>query len=820
MNGIERTLGARGWWPAALLALICAVYLWEIVTLTGVPIARDMQGFFVPQKFQLWQALRAADLPLWTPYVGTGAPFLANFQTGVFYPPNWAFAALPFLAGFNALVAFHFVSGAVFAWLLSREMGFDHVPAFIAATTWTLGGYFVSLLNLMNALQAATWAPALTWAALVHLRRRSAGSLAGLAVIGALGFLAGEPQTFLFAIFTAVVAVTLAGARHAELRRGPFPWVAGVGAAAVLVLGLVAIQVLPTLEFLVESSRGGGGLTLDEASAFPLEPVRLVHLIVPPDYGDPDFAFGYRSVIGARAAWLYSIYMGPVWLLLYWFAWRDRDHRREVVVWTAMGVAGTVVALGAYTPVYPWLFEHVPGFGAFRFPEKYFFVTAFSSMLLAGYGARALLARRGGWADAAGALALLGVVIAARVAFALGRDGVEAYAATHFANARMFIDFDYVYGVWGDNLSRLVLLAVIAVLLTWIHRRGWLRTSMFGVLLAVLLVVDLFTAHRHLNPVADPEFYERAPLIAASFPLDDVRLNYRYRATDFGEQAGRLLVRGDASYESQKWLWQQTMAPNVGQRWGVLQPDTWDAIKLTRNEDERALYRILADDVRRWRLLRLMSVRYLYNQDLPHAEGHARPIPLEESLPGYLYELENPLPRAYTVFEARTVPNRVAAINAVLDDAFDPTKGVILIDPTAAAFSPEVSPDPASQSGIEGGSAGGATIVFDSGDEVRVRLEENGDGHLVLTDSWFPGWRAYVDGRERQIELANFFFRAVPIEAGDREVVFRYLPSSFETGRMISVISLSIASLVGLLGVVGIGRRGAPFRPKGPQNAT
>lgn len=798
MNRIHLGPGVIRWGPPALLALIGAVYLWEIVTLTGVPIARDMQLFFVPQKFLLREALRAGDLPLWTPYVGTGAPFLANFQTGVFYPPNWAFAALPFYEGFNLLVVFHFVAGAVFAWLLMREMGFDRVPAFAGAATWAFGGYFVSLLNLMNALQAATWAPALGWAVLSHLRLRSVPSLLRLALITGLGFLAGEPQTFLLASLAAALTAGLAVARRPALAREPLPWLAGVAAAAVLVAGVVSIQMLPTIEFLAQSSRGGDGLTFGQASAFPIEPVRLLHLLVSPDYGDPVFAFGFRSVIGTRAAWLFSIYLGPVWLLLFWFAWRDGAHRREVAIWTAVAVAGTIVALGEYTPVFRWLFENAPGVGAFRFPEKYFFLTAFSAAVIGGYGAGALVAGRGGRADGPAALVFLGALIVARIAFARGREWVETYAATHFVNSRMMQDFDYVYGVWGENLSRLVVLASLAILLVALHRRSRLGSSLFGVLLVGLLAADLVTSHRGLNPVADREFYERPPLLTESLPLDEVRRTYRYRATDFGERAGRLFVRHDASFESQKWLWQQVLAPNVGQRWGVLQPDTWDAIKLTRYEDERSLYRALAEDIRRWRLLRLLSVRYLYSQYLLDTEGHAREIPLDPTLPGHLYELSNPLPRAYTVSEARSVPDRVAAINAVLDTRFDPTREVLLIDSVAP---PGRREDPTSRGGGPAGGAGAieeATIVSDSGDEVRIRLGGDAGGHVVLTDSYFPGWRAYVDGAERPIELANFFFRAVPIRAGEREVVFRYRPRSFEIGRLISLVSLGASVLLGL----------------------
>lgn len=808
MNRVDQVAGARRWGPPLLLAALATLYLWEVVALVGVPVARDMQLFFVPQKHLLWEALRAGDLPLWTPYVGTGAPFLANFQTGVFYPPHWGFAALPFLEGFNLLVVLHFLAGALFSWAFARELGLDRIPAFAAAATWTFGGYFASLLNLMNALQAAAWAPAIAFALLRHLDRRSAASWLLLVAVTLGGLLAGEPQSFLLAGLTATFAAGLRLARRPEDRARLLRWSGGVVVAAVLVLGLAAAQLLPTLEFLAESNRGTAGLPYGEVSGFALEPIRLLYLLVPPDYGDPQFAFGVRSLIGQGGPWLFSIYLGPVWLLLLWFAWRNRERRREVVAWTAVALVGVIVGLGPHTPLFPWLYEHVPPVRSFRFPEKYFFLTAFAASVLAGYGTDAVLRRRSGRADAPAAFLFLGLLAAARLAFARSRQALESYAGAHFGNRRMMLDFDFVYGVWGDNLTRLLVIAALALLLVALHRRGHLRTPVFGALLAGLLAGDLVTAHRDLNPVVERTFYERTPMIAESVPFAQVRVDYRYRFTDFGEQAGRVLQRAEASLEAQKWLWQQTLAPNVGQLWGVLQTDTWDAIKLRRYEDERTFLRILPQESHRWRLLRIASVRYLYSAERLDAQEQAVERGLDPALPGYLYELVRPLPRAYVVGASHRVRDDEAAINAVLAPDFDPRQTVVLVDSATAPSEAPGTSDSAARSspgGRESGAtvhadrpaaAGTARITGDAGDALRIRLDGTGEGHLVLTDSYFPGWHAYVDGEERPIELANFFFRAVEVRRGDRDVVFRYEPRSFVLGG-----AISLATLLAALGI-------------------
>jgi uncharacterized membrane protein YfhO len=67
---------------------------------------------------------------------------------------------------------------------------------------------------------------------------------------------------------------------------------------------------------------------------------------------------------------------------------------------------------------------------------------------------------------------------------------------------------------------------------------------------------------------------------------------------------------------------------------------------------------------------------------------------------------------------------------------------------------------------------------------------------LVLADSHYPGWKAFVDGKQEVIRRANLFFRAVPLPAGNHTVEFRYEPRSFTIGLVISVVTLVALALV------------------------
>ena len=82
-------------------------------------------------------------------------------------------------------------------------------------------------------------------------------------------------------------------------------------------------------------------------------------------------------------------------------------------------------------------------------------------------------------------------------------------------------------------------------------------------------------------------------------------------------------------------------------------------------------------------------------------------------------------------------------------------------------------------------------LSYDS-ERVEIAVNPVGDAMLVLTDSDFPGWRAAVDAVDTPIYAANGLYRAVPVTADSRRVVFSYLPASFRWGASVSILALTL----------------------------
>jgi hypothetical protein len=74
--------------------------------------------------------------------------------------------------------------------------------------------------------------------------------------------------------------------------------------------------------------------------------------------------------------------------------------------------------------------------------------------------------------------------------------------------------------------------------------------------------------------------------------------------------------------------------------------------------------------------------------------------------------------------------------------------------------------------------------------KIEVTISNPVAGYLVLSDNYFPGWQVWVDGKPASILRANYLVRAVALEPGEHEIVFRYRPWSWRIGKTISLISI------------------------------
>jgi len=149
-----------------------------------------------------------------------------------------------------------------------------------------------------------------------------------------------------------------------------------------------------------------------------------------------------------------------------------------------------------------------------------------------------------------------------------------------------------------------------------------------------------------------------------------------------------------------------------------------------------------------------------------------------------IYRNLDNLPRAYLVGRARAVADDEEALEIMRREDFDPGSLVLIHDAPAEDF----------------GWAGyvPAEIQRYAPEEMVLRTRSERPAYLVLSDAFYPGWRAYVDGQEVAVYRANVMFRAVRLPAGEHTVVFRYAPASLRIGAAVSLGTLLAGAAAGI----------------------
>ncbi|HVT43124.1 MAG TPA: hypothetical protein VMT00_01925 [Thermoanaerobaculia bacterium] len=216
---------------------------------------RDHTDYFIPLRHFTAETLLSGSLPLWNPYNGSGEPWMANPQTGVFYPPAWLFLALPFEVAYAMFLFVHLAVAGIGSLLLFRRW-FAAGASLIGSVGVMLGGPTLSLLDVNNNLASFSWLPLALWLA-ARLADHPAGPLR-LASGGvlALMFLGGEPYLFMIGAGVWLVFYSMLAGRRGSAK--------DVGISALWAVALSAVQLLPFLELLSGSDRVSG---LDPRSA-------------------------------------------------------------------------------------------------------------------------------------------------------------------------------------------------------------------------------------------------------------------------------------------------------------------------------------------------------------------------------------------------------------------------------------------------------------------------------------------------------------------------------------------------------------------------
>jgi hypothetical protein len=675
------------------------------------------------QPFLAYTRSRLPDIPLWNPYIEGGRPFNANMQSAIFSPFSWPAYVLPFWWSLGLIGALKLWVPAFGTFLLARRLGQSVGAALLAGVVAGFGLFHVVWLAWpLSSVWA--WLP---WVLLLTdhvVRGPTRRAFAGLALVVALQYFGGHPETSFHVLAAALLFALLRAPRRVL-------WFLGGVAAGT---ALAAVVLIPFVELLAHSSDLANRSGRDPART----PLRFGLALALPDYWGRPTQLVSQPFIVTRA-----FYAGALPLMLAAAALL-RPTRERV----ALAVTGAV-ALAIVLGVQPFFFvaNHVPGFSQAH-NTRLAIVTLLCIALLAGWGLDSVRRR---------SRALTVVVVSIAVAPVLA--GL-ARAGAYPVGAALQV-------AWGFATPKDVDVLPLASILIWIpfaalagalivFRPRWLVPAAIA-----LTMLDLARAGMGQNP-AIPVSHAVTPRTGAMRAIGGERF-----VAVGGPEAGIT-----------------PLTANVGMRYGLRDGRGYDYPTDKRYDDL-------------WR--RAVTKPDPLGFALPSTQADSNETALRAmgllAVSRVMSDAPLPLPEVYSGPDARVYANPDALPRAFVVGAETVTDDQ-LRTVTAAGFDPRATAAVSQRLNLSGGT-GTARISADEPERVAVRADASNRALLVLADTWFPGWRATIDGRSAPILRTDQLLRGVVLPAGAHTVEFTYVPWSWRVGWIVSLLTaLSLVAAV------------------------
>lgn len=793
---------AVGW--AALVYAVCTMLL-AYPALAGKFLINPRSDQFIAgyafRDFAAQSLKSGHGFPLWNPFIEGGLPYVAAMHGDIFYPTFLLRMALPTDAAMTWEFVIHLFLCGLFTFLFLRAWRFGFYASLIGGIAYMLGGSIAGYASPGHdgKLFVSTMLPAALLLLTRGVRDGRAWAWGGLTVVVGLAVLSPHPQLLQYMLLTSgAFALYIAFAEHpgiGRLPRGVAVRRLGLAAGAVVLGGLIgAIQYLPVIEYTPWSPRAGGH---DYATAtsysFPIEETLNMYW--------PQFSGILSSYWGRNSIHLHSDYFGVVVLMLFGAAFGQlaRSTQRSFrTFWIVTGAIALLWAYGGFTPFFHIILAIVPGTKYFRAPSTIIYVAAFSMAVLASIGTERLLARRVttryaiGWVIGAAVFGLLMSVggytaLVNAVANSLaGNFPPEAHAqVTDFVTSRAQPNTSSaIAGVW-----RSFLFVGVAAALMWAYLGDRIKARPAVIALAAVLAIDLWTIERLYWIFSEPA----AKLFATDPAIEAIKSDIAKTGEPgrvIAESGSSAVVPTDPAFigdglmthglringgyhGNELGIYKQLLELDSGRV--ELSPSFW------RHENIQYMY-TGADEA--------FAAQASAQLKLPTFTKLAGPVRNAAGSMVYAYKLPVLSPFSWVASAIVKAPQD-QALATVLDARFEPTR--VAIADTSARDIHDVQlqtlPPPA---------ASRPRVISYAPGAIDFSLDQPaGPGQaLVVSENYFPGWSATVDGKSAPVGRMNYNLIGVALPAGARAIQLRFDDAAYEKGKRVTIVALVLTFLV------------------------
>src|ERR1035437_5430532 len=760
-------------WAALVYALSALTLIYPAVVGKFLvnPLSDQYKAGYAFREFAAHNLKSTGSFPQWDPYIFGGMPYVAAIHGDIFYPTFLLRLILPTDVAMTwGMILHFFLCGLATYWFLRVAARFSFFAALIGGAAYMMGGFVSSLPSaghdgkiFVSALFPLALL-VLTWG----MRDGRRWAWGALALVVGLTVLTPHPQLLQYTLLASAawalfVAFGGVGAERLERRTAISRLALALG--AVLVGGAIgAIQYLPVREDVSWSPRAQG-FSYETATSysFPLEELINTYL--------PQFSGILGKYWGRNMIHFHSEYIGVAVLMLAFAAfgggWTGA-RKRFMWFWIGTGLVTLLWALGGSTPFFQLIYAVVPGTKFFRAPSTIFFITTFAVAVLAAFGTERLLAGRlspryaYGWLIGAAAVAL----------FALA-GGFGLLPPNLPVNPQLADQIDA--NAPDVKLGALRSLLFVALACGTVLLISWKKITpqIAGWMMVSLVVVDLWSIERYYWEFSAP---------AKQLYATDITIEFLKKI----KQPVRVLAVGTASQPM------ATNDPNIDgdalMSHGVRQVFGYHGNQLGR-------YNAFAPEYANATTWALLNTEFLLvNADSLPVPGARRVVgPVKDAAGSFvsLFLLPGEHPFAWVAPVMIKYPD--SAVQEAFKNSSFPVRSVAIFDTSSKVPAAQITALPAPL---------GTTTYVDSyaPGHMALRLSDPAPKRSALgvSENFYPGWRATVDGKPAPVERADLTLIGIPLPEGARQVELNFSSDSYLRGKEITLVAqaLSILALI------------------------
>ncbi len=325
-------------------------------------------------------------LPLWNHYNHCGAPFMANIQSQVFYPFSIIFIIVKdFACAYKIFIITHFFLSMLFMFLLLRTKKLSLISSILGSIIWSFNGFMVSRVEFLSVLATIIWLPFVFLLFHLAVKNFKYKKIIFLSLAIAIQFLAGHTQMWFYSgIFLLFYSL------FKSYEEKSFLPIKIYSVSILFSLIIAAIQFLPTLEFIYNTTRSG-----EEIKSFSQFGMKYKDTTILGSLNIKDFLnffypyfwqFDFKKYPALTNYWLYTFYIGFVAMLLSALGIITNKNLKEKIFYLTTFIFVLMFAMGDNSFFYKLIYKIFPLIRIFRFPSTIVYINVFILSLFSSYG--------------------------------------------------------------------------------------------------------------------------------------------------------------------------------------------------------------------------------------------------------------------------------------------------------------------------------------------------------------------------------------------------------------------------------------------------